>query len=671
MTMAANKRTANAASADRTSAPPQRPPLRGVTLLLPVWGFRFVGQFLEFGLPTLLAPGNVPAVAASVPTTFVLMTALEDVAHIEADPGWQRLSTICRTEIRLIDDLITEGNHSATITLAFARAVRAAGDAMLDICFIFLVSDYLMADGSLRTVLGKIRQGASGVQVGNFQITSEDAIPLLRQKIDPAAPCFAPSSRQLLEMAFAHLHPATAANTVNFPLTHNLHTNRLFWRVDETTLIGRFYLMHMVAIRPEVTNFVVGASCDYSFIPEMCPSGNVVVLTDSDDYLVVEMQPRYHEHRHLAWGPLPPSELAVTLAEWTTQRHRANVGHTILFHAGNVPGNVGAVAKEADGFIDEVARRLTAPPQPYRNHPYWIGSLAVHRAATQQSLSDADWEILLGESQPGGDELIRLLWRLRLRLFGLPPEVTKAHFRWPDIHLLAEALRARPRTGVLVVADAPTALAYWVTKSGYDVTSLEIRRLFDLSKPTYMPLVGRFDTAVVVASEGELAQADGLIARIAPLLKPEGRFLVLANNDRLEDVAGYGVTFAQHAGRFLNLNVAIEDIQFVGRSKWCAAARRALVRLAANVRKAPLWYLPVAVFVVPPLMLATHLCNRSALHTTRIPPQSGYCSSVFMMLKIVNAAQIKLPDFEVFHARPSLARPGQNASAVPLDLASH
>ena len=43
-------------------------------------------------------------------------------------------------EIRRIDDLITDGNHSATITLAFARAVRQTGEAMLDTGLIRLYS---------------------------------------------------------------------------------------------------------------------------------------------------------------------------------------------------------------------------------------------------------------------------------------------------------------------------------------------------------------------------------------------------------------------------------------------------------------------------------------------------------------------------------------------------
>ena len=78
-----------------------------------------------------------------------------------------------------------------------------------------------------------------------------------------------------MRWAMDHLHPMTLANMVNFTLCHSIHSNRLFWRVDDNTLIGRFYLMHMVCIRPELKDFVVGSSCDYSFIPEMCPSGNV------------------------------------------------------------------------------------------------------------------------------------------------------------------------------------------------------------------------------------------------------------------------------------------------------------------------------------------------------------------------------------------------------------
>ena len=131
----------------RTSS--RRPPARTVRLLLPVWGYRYVKLFLEFSLPTMLAPGNVPALAGMLPCTFVLLTSSADAGAIAEHPGYQLLSSICSTEIQLIDDLITGDNYSTTITLAYERAVRATGADMLDTCFFFLISDYLVADVSL------------------------------------------------------------------------------------------------------------------------------------------------------------------------------------------------------------------------------------------------------------------------------------------------------------------------------------------------------------------------------------------------------------------------------------------------------------------------------------------------------------------------------------------
>ena len=168
--------------------------------------------------------------------------------------------------------------------------------------------------------------------VGNCQVVLEDALPWLREPAsNREALAWFCSRGELMQWALNHLHPPLLANTVNIPFSHNSHTNRLFWRVDGNTMLGRFYLMHMLCVRPEISDFVIGSSCDYSFIPEMCPSGNVDVITDSDEYLVIEMQPRRHEQAFLRPGPLQPRELAASLNEWTTPAHRENARPDIAF----------------------------------------------------------------------------------------------------------------------------------------------------------------------------------------------------------------------------------------------------------------------------------------------------------------------------------------------------
>src|SRR5215475_7535594 len=146
-----------------------RPP-KAVKLLLPVWGEGYVNQWLEFSLPTLLASGNIPAVAGTLPCRFVLMTREEDLCRIEQDTRWTRLTDICPADVRLIDPLIVERNHHVTITRAYEEAIRSAGEAMCDTCFFFLVADCLFANGSLMHVLSRLLSGVNGVVAGHIQV---------------------------------------------------------------------------------------------------------------------------------------------------------------------------------------------------------------------------------------------------------------------------------------------------------------------------------------------------------------------------------------------------------------------------------------------------------------------------------------------------------------------
>jgi len=348
---------------------------KAIAILLPVWGDEYIEQFLEQSLPTLLAPGNIPALAMALPTRFVFLTRARDEPMIRADPAGRRLSQVVPIEFLPIDDLITRGNHSTTITLAYARAVRQAGALMTDTCFFFLVSDYIMADGSLAAVLARVRAGASAVQVGNFQLEEDAAQPWLLQQLAATDGVLALRPREVMRWALRCLHPITAANTINFPLCHNTDANRLLWRVDGSTLIGRFYLLHMICIRPETDDFVIGSSCDYSFVPEMCPSGKSVTITDSDDYLVVEIQPAWHEHQFIRLGPMTPEALAHSLSRWTTKGHRANAEETIVFHAGELPPTLPTV---------QTSSWANSPPSS-RQNPNRTATILIGAARSRRS----------------------------------------------------------------------------------------------------------------------------------------------------------------------------------------------------------------------------------------------------------------------------------------------
>jgi hypothetical protein len=611
-------------------------------LLLPVWGYEYVRKFLEFSLPTLLAPGNVPAVAENLPCTFVILTSQEDEPYILQHPSFHQLSAICPIEIRVIDHLITGSNYSTTVTLAYTEAVRATGPNMLDTCFFFLVSDYIMSNGSLMHVLEHMQQGSSGVLVGNFQVALEDALPWLREQFDAVAGSAVFHPRDLLKWAFSHLHPTAVANTVNFIVNHNKHTNRLFWRVDGNTLVGRFFLMHMLCIRPERTDFMVGSSCDYSFVPEMCPSDNVSVITDSDDYLVIEMQPREHETKFLQSGPLKPRVLAKTLSEWTTARHRENSRYSVIFHSEEIPSNIKDTIAQADEFLAEVSQYISKHPKPHRGHPYWRGALAAHKDATGKQLSSDEWRIVLGLQDPVSERWVSdwLVEKIRFALFKKPPNVRLWHPRWPDYRPILRRLERTIKDGnqsLLMISDAPTIFTASLADGGERVVRLLRSQFLEIPAEFYDPFQGRFDLCLVEVGEAEMAQAGELIDRIAPLMKTGGEILVTVYNKRTADAKGFGASVGFHAARMMRPSSTPVEVHYVIATRIRLAILRTIFRLGHLARRNPYVGIPILLSAGPIVAVGSCLSNLASGGRTKDRWRLGQSATSFLMVLRVTA----------------------------------
>ena len=643
---------AEAAGTGRRSTPPA-----AIKLLLPVWGDRFVRQFLDYGLPTLLAPGNLPALASLLPCEFVILTGEDDEVIIRLHPNFRALSKICAARVHLIDHLITGRNYSTTLTLAYTEAIRSAGPAALDTCFLILLSDYVVADGSLAHVVARMMKGASGVLVGNFQVADESALPWLHEQVSRSTPALALSSRELMRWGFAHLHPATVANTVNFPLNHNRYSNRLFWRVDGQTLVGRFYLMHPIAVRPETMSFIIGSSCDYSFIPEMCPSGSVDVITDSDEFLVVEMQPRDHEAAFLRPGPLRPRALAKTLSEWTTQHHRENVRHSIVFHAGDVPESLGATVAAADRFIADVEGRMRRKPQPHRDHPYWLGALAAHREATGRRLRLADQWLALGLPEsfltrfehPIGKWLMETIVLVAL---GRPPLMRPWHPRWVDHALILDRLRTSvrdPQQRLLMIADRPTPFTVSFADGDEHVVSLRTTPFLESRPEIYEPLVGSFDLCLIELTEAELAQSDELIDRVVPLMKANAEILVVVYNSRTDGPAGFTTSIGFHAARLMRAETTLGEVRVVPASKFRWHISQAITSIASLAYRRPRLGLPLmalsSVFLAACSLLANAVARGRSIRALR---PNRLATSFHMVLNVHPSGQ----DAHRYAARP-------------------
>ncbi len=626
----------------------RRGPPKAIQLLLPVWGTQYIGQFLHSSLPTLLAPHNLPSIAKSLPCKFSFLTSSEGAELLREHPAILYLRRICDVEIKNIEDLITGDNYSTTITLAYARAVQEAGAAMVDTCFFFLISDYIMADGSLANVMKRMHAGSSAVVAGNFQVVEEDAREQFFNTFDTGEPEIVLQARDLVRWAVRYLHPMTIANMVNFPLCHSTHSNGLFWRDDENTLIGHFYLMHMICIRPETVDFKIGASCDYSFVPEMCPSGNVHVLTDSDEYLVVEMQPRHHEHDFVRLGAVDHNQLIGSLAEWATAVHRQNAHSAVVYHASDVPADIGSAIAESGAYIEAIEKRLPAP-QPHRDHPYWIGAIAAHRWAVSRRK---------GAPIPESARRFDILFRCRDFIFGRPPHVRPWHPRWPDYQTIVQLARRyfeHSKGQLLIVSSTPKIFQDWLSEISGSVVSVDLSRFLNLDSAQYERMVDEFEGCLLVVRETETPYAPELIAKLKHVLRRNNTLLIFALN-------GHGVAVGKQFSNdllrgisgFFDPDMALDEVKFVPAGWVTWVALRSIRFATVSTMRNWIW-LPIAVLAGAFFFTITAIGNlgrRGAMQ----PPRSQFCSSVALALRKTSA---ELPNAEI-----------EKDIAAPLELAA-
>jgi hypothetical protein len=441
-----------------------RPKIKFVTA---VWGKDYIERFAALSLPSFLAPGNLPALAALSDLEVVIMTREEDIATFEQHPAFRRLRSLCPTRFTGIDDLITGKVYGVTLTLAYARAVIACGSDMVNTHFVFMNADFVLADGCLRSLFNQIAAGRSIVLAPSFRAIAEAVEPPLKQAVD-AAGTLSISPRELVRLALPHPHPTTTAKIVNQTFCHTVHPNQFFWQVDKNTLLGRYYLIFMLCLKPERVISSINSYCDYCFIPEMCPSGNEAIMGDSDEFFMLELQRRDQEMFLVRLGPLRAKDAAADLSTWTTAEHRRAATYDVVFHSEDLAPSVEQAKAEASAFISRLGGMLKRP-HSHINHPHWEGGVDVFLELRKEkgfSSPPAELELLpnatawkalrLTLERVAGRSIRSILRTIYRLVLGRVPLVTPLSPYWVDYKHLRTALASiceAPGARVLIVRD--------------------------------------------------------------------------------------------------------------------------------------------------------------------------------------------------------------------------
>jgi hypothetical protein len=460
-----------------------------------VWGADYVERFERYGLSSILAPGNLPQLAETCNVELVLLTRREDFAHFRKLRLMAEVEKHAAVRFADIDDLIGRGPYTVTLTLAFTRGMRLFGDAMTSMHFIYWNADFVMSDGTLSNLAKHIGADRKVVLTGSLRAVAEEAAPLLERWRGPDGILRA-SGRELVGLTLSYPHALTVAKTLGQDFCYTVVPNQMFWRVDDQTLVGRFFQIFMFCLKPTRVVHTIDGYCDYTFVPELCPGEPLEIIEDSDELFLLELQGRDLELEAVRFGPRPPGPWERSIEEWCSPEHKATTKRPVVFHAGEIPASIEEVIDQSSRFLEDLTCSLKAPVPPAQ-HYYWVSGVAAflnNRPAADRMLGPPD-ELDLrlpltylqhpsyrdyraqrrlvseGPSQDSGAS------RLARKCFGTTPNITRMHPEAPGFGPLVRVtkeLRAsldhEPKRTLLVVADLGT----WVDRA----LSLDHPRLF-------------------------------------------------------------------------------------------------------------------------------------------------------------------------------------------------
>ena len=79
---------------------------RPTRIIIYAWGEKYLDLMLSLNLPALLAPGNLPYVAANAPCQVVILTEERFFSRVASHPAVARAKSLCDIRLVSLDDLI-------------------------------------------------------------------------------------------------------------------------------------------------------------------------------------------------------------------------------------------------------------------------------------------------------------------------------------------------------------------------------------------------------------------------------------------------------------------------------------------------------------------------------------------------------------------------------------
>jgi hypothetical protein len=499
-------------------------------LIIPVWGEAYVDKVLSITLPAMLASGNLPALCGMFDVELIIITESRLFAMVRSSPCFRAAERICNTRLIPLDDLLTSvfSDYGMVLTYALFRGFADLGPRVTETYLLPFIADFVISDGSFRHLGARMRQGVRVIHAPSFRVVAEDVDPQLRALVDLDSCSLSVPSRKLAGLALANKHPSVKARTINQRLCHLEWMDQFYWYVDDDTLIGYQSPPALVAVKPERFVSQPVNFWDYGFLPEAAPHAEPYLISDSDDFFMIEPQSRSTGQEMTLIGWTTFDELARTESLRATREHRRLGRQLVRIHAADLPDGIDDVIDESRAFMAELYRRLSAAPAPHIGHPLlgrWFVEASLRQHGTHNDEPpppggqiSAAQAAVPGAAPSGGvfAPVTKALQRLYCKLFGAPPKVSKFHPLWTELAPLSRAM-AR-------VQSAGGANVLWINSGNWRLLANE-GNTEDQASAKRAPFFksAPYEVCVCELALREISELNRLYALVRPLMKDGGR----------------------------------------------------------------------------------------------------------------------------------------------------
>lgn len=273
---------------------------------IPVSGSYYLEQFLDYCLPSLLSPGNLPFLVTKGRVHLIITTTAAEQHIIASHPTWQMATQLVEVQFHIIHDL-----RSHIMNQAHNYGLQSCPNAYV----FFLVADVIMAEQGLTHLFARLHPDVEGIQC----VALRAELPKIRCALEQYRhqEVLSIPQQQLNMLSLQAIDATTYCRDIESPIFTNFPS--ILLQQEGDALCARFFHFHLMMIKNR-PGFVIQSdeTFDARFLGRVVTSPeNVVTITDIQEFFIASTVPdffAYPEESHRT-GYVMPSNIRIAMVQ--------------------------------------------------------------------------------------------------------------------------------------------------------------------------------------------------------------------------------------------------------------------------------------------------------------------------------------------------------------------